>query len=192
MVFAVGWIFVLSGFAFMVYFLFYSVEYFYCVFHKNQVPFVGSSRRQRRAVVDCINKYYPDAKNCIEMGSGYGGLARYIARHTKLKVWALENMPYSVLVSRFFDLFCRANSQTIKSDVFEFIDNSKQNFDIAVAYLGPFCANEILRHNKKIKVLISLNFEVQGLEPVRVIDLKCGYVLYGFKKYPHKLFVYEF
>lgn len=187
-----GWCFVVVCCAFMIYFFCYAVEYFCCIYHKDQVPFVGSSRRQRRAVADCVNKFYPNAKTCIEVGSGYGGMARYIARHTKLKVWALENMPFSVFVSRVFDLFCRADSQTVKSDAFQFIDNSEHGFDIAVAYLGPVCSRKILNHTKKIKVFISLNFELKGLKPIRVIDLKHGSVLYNFKKYPHKLFVYEF
>ena len=55
------------------------------------------------------------------------------------------------------------------------------------------CATKIQQYKNKIRVLISLDFEIKGLNPVRVIDLsKNGYTLYNRVKYPHRLFVYNF
>ena len=48
------------------------------------------------------------------------------------------------------------------------------------------------QYKDKIDVLISLDFEIPNLKPKRIIDLKCGYVIYHKTKYPHKLFIYEF
>jgi hypothetical protein len=147
---------------------------------------------QQKAVAKYINDNYPNAQNIVECGSGHGGLARYIARKTNTNVIGLENGPFCVFLSRFFSLFCRANFQTINTDMFEYLDNTKNNFDVAIAYLGPSVTPLLQKYDKKIKVLISLNFEVPNLKPVRIVDLKKGFVLYNYKKYPHKLFIYEF
>ncbi|MBP3397794.1 MAG: hypothetical protein J6K82_02600 [Alphaproteobacteria bacterium] len=174
------------------YFMFLGLEYFYCVFFKHQVPFVSSSHRLRVAVAKQINDFYPDAKCAVEVGSGHGGLARYVARHTKLSVLALENMPFCIFMSRIGDLFCRAKSKTVWCDAFKFLDEYDGNIDIAIAYLGPKLTPMLKKYNKKIKVLIAMDFEIHDLVPVRVVDLKRGYVVYNGVKYPHKLFVYEF
>ncbi len=179
--------------AFVILFTFlYAIEYLWCVYIKDQVPFVGASRVQKKAVAKYINDNYPNAQNIVECGSGHGGLARYIARKTNTNVIGLENGPFCVFLSRFFSLFCRANFQTINTDMFEYLDNTKNNFDVAIAYLGPSVTPLLQKYDKKIKVLISLNFEVPNLKPVRIVDLKKGFVLYNYKKYPHKLFIYEF
>ena len=66
-------------------------------------------------------------------------------------------------------------------------------FDVAIAYLGPTATPMIQKYKDKIKVLISLDFEIKGLKPMRIIDMsKDGYTLYKRIKYPHRLFVYNF
>jgi len=42
-------------------------------------------------VVSEIIKNYPNAKNICEIGAGFGGLARAVARNTNANVYALEN-----------------------------------------------------------------------------------------------------
>lgn len=170
----------------------YAMEYVWCVYVKDQVPFVGASRLHKRAVSKYINDNYPDAKNIVECGSGHGSLARYVARKTNTNVIGLENGPFCIFLSRFFSLFSRANFKTINTDMFKYLDNTQNTFDIAIAYLGPTVTPLLQKYDKKIKVLISLNFEVPNLKPVQVVDLKKGFVLYQNKKYPHKLFIYEF
>ena len=170
----------------------YVIEYIWCVHIKSQVPFVGASRVQQKAVAKYINDNYPNTRNIVECGSGHGCLARYIARKTNTNVIGLENAPFCVFLSRFFSLFSRAKFQTINTDMFEYLDNTKNKFDIAIAYLNPTFTPLLQKYDKKIKVLISLNFEIPNLKPVRIVDLKRGFVLYNYKKYPHKLFIYEF
>lgn len=168
------------------------IEYAWCILVKHQAPFVASSHNQRKATAAQINQYYKNAKTIIEVGSGYGGLARYIARHTNKKVIGLENMPFCVCVARFFDFFSFGKSRTEFCDAFKYFQTTRKKIDVVVAYLGPTLTPKLLKYCKKIKVLISLNFEIPNITPTRIIDLRRGSVLYGGKKYPHKLFIYEF
>ena len=167
------------------------IEYIYCVVWKRQVPFVACSFRHKRAIVAQIKQFYPNAKSVVEVGSGDGALARYVARHTKARVYALENMPFCIFLSRIGDFFCFAKSKTVWCDAFEYLDKTDKKFDIAVAYLGPKLTPKLKKYNKKIKVLITMNFEIPDLTPVRTVNLKHGSVTYNGVKYPHKLFVYE-
>lgn len=167
------------------------IEYIYCVVWKKQAPFVACCFVHKRAIVAQIKQFYPDAKSVVEVGSGDGGLARYIARHTKARVYALENMPFCVFLSRIGDLFCFAKSKTIWCDAFEYLKKTDKKFDVAIAFLGPKITPKLKKYNKQIKVLISMNFEIPELKPVRTVDLKRGEITYGNKKYPNKLFVYE-
>ncbi len=43
-------------------------------------------------------------KKICELGSGFGGLARVIARNTKADVYALENMPFAAFMSKIIDI----------------------------------------------------------------------------------------
>lgn len=169
-------------------------EYVYCSHIKHQPPLVASPSCLRRATVEQIVKYYNKSKNICEIGSGFGGLARVIAMQTKANVYALENMPFSAFISKISDLLSRCkNNHTIWCDAFEYLDKTNKKFDVAVAYLGPTAIPKIQQYKNKIRVLISLDFEIKGLTPVRVIDLsKNGYILYNRVKYPHRLFVYNF
>ena len=65
-------------------------------------------------------------------------------------------------------------------------------FDVAIAYLGPTATPMIQKYKDKIKVLISLDFEIKNLKPKHVIDMGHGYTIYKRIKYPHRLFIYEF
>lgn len=169
-------------------------EYVYCANIKHQPPLVASPSCLRRNTVEQIVKYYNKSKNICEIGAGFGGLARAVAKQTKANVYALENMPFSAFVSKTCDLLsgCK-NNHTIWCDAFEYLDKTNKKFDVAVAYLGPTATPKLQQYKNKIRVLISLDFEIKGLNPVRVIDLsKNGYTLYKRVKYPHRLFVYHF
>lgn len=175
------------------YFFIKIFEYWYCAAIRKQVPFVPSSEKLRIAVVEQINAYFKNAKNIVEVGSGFGGLARYVAKKTNVNVVALENMIFSALVSKFLDLFQRnKKSKTVWIDAFEYLKNTNEKFDVALAYLGPEATPLLKNFANKIDFFISLDFEIEGLKPVRVFDLKSGYVIYKHRKYPHKLFVYDF
>lgn len=167
------------------------VEYIYCAFIRHQPPFVAANKKMRRAVADEILANYRNIKTVCEIGSGHGNLARYIARHCKVRVFALENMPFSVFVSKLFGMFGPWRCKTVWSDAFDWLDNNKEPVDIAVAYLGPRVMLRLKAYAVKFDVLISLDFEVPGLKPVRTIDVCPGHTVYAGKKYPHRLYVYE-
>lgn len=168
-------------------------ELVYCANIRHQPPLVSSNDLLRKHVVEQITAHYSKAKNICEIGSGFGGLARAVARKTKADVYALENMPFSAFVSKIFDkiTFCR-NNKTIWCDAFEYLDKTDKKFDIAIAYLGPTATPKIYHYKNKIKVLVSLDFEISDLKPKYVIDMGHGYTIYKRIKYPHRVYVYEF
>ncbi len=182
--------FVVIGYIFLMFKFF---EYFYCACVRHQPPFVASPDLSRKLVVSEIIKNYPNAKNICEIGSGFGGLARAVARNTNANVYALENMPFSAFVSKLFDKisFCK-NNKTIWCDAFEFLDNTDIKFDVAIAFLGPKLTPCIQKYTDKIKVLISLDFEIGCIKPTRIIEIGHGATIYQNIEYPHRLFVYEF
>lgn len=169
------------------------IEYVYCANIRHQPPFVPSPNKLRHLVVQEIALNYPDAKNICELGSGFGGLARMIAQKQQANVYALENMPFSVFISKLCDFLtgCK-NNKTIHCDIFDYLEKTNIHFDIAIAYLSPSMTPRIQKYRKKIDVLISLDFEIPGITPKRIIELKHGYTIYNKIKYPHRLLVYEF
>jgi len=144
------------------------------------------------AVVKEILTHYGTASNICEIGSGHGGLARYIACQCGVRVTAIENMPFSVLVSKIADVFCMGKCHTVWADAFEWLESVRAPMDIAVAYLGPVSTARLADYSDKFNVLISLDFKIPGMIPVRTIDVGGGYTLYRKQKYPHRLFVYQF
>jgi len=119
-------------------------------------------------------------------------LAHFIANNTNANVFAVENMPFSVFISKFLDIFHKGKNKTVWNDLFKYLDESDINFDVCVAYLGPDLTQKLLKYKHKMPVFISLDFEIAGIKPKRIIDLEHGHTLYKGKKYPHKLFIYEF
>ena len=63
--------------------------------------------------------------------------------------------------------------------------------DIAVAYMGPNVTPCLTKYSSKFDVLISVDFAIPELKPVRVVDVCNGIPPVGIK-YPHRLFIYEF
>ena len=188
------WIYLLLIVAilFDLYLAFKCIEFIYCAFIRRQPPLVSSTTKMRKVVIEQIKQTCPVAKNICEIGSGFGGLARMIAKNTNADVYALENMPFSAWVSKVCDkLFCK-NNKTIWCDAFKFLDNTDKQFDVAVAFLGPKLTPQMQKYANKIDVFISLDFEIPNLVPIYVIEIPGGYTEYNHKKYPHRLFVYKF
>ena len=167
------------------------VEYIYCSRIRQQPPLVSSNRGLRRLVLQQIKTYYPHAKNICEIGSGLGGLARYLAKNTNANMYALENMPFTVLGAKFFDFITGTRCKTIWCDAFKWLNDTDKKIDVAIAYLGPSFTTTLSKYKNKIHVIISLDFEIENMRPTRTIDLGHGYTLYNHKKYPHRVFVYE-
>lgn len=182
-------VFLLAGLD--IFLFFKNAEYAYCAFISHQPPFVPSNKYLRRAASDVICNYYPDTKLVCEIGSGFGGLARFVARRCNCDVIALENMPFSACVSWCCDFFCR-HSRTIRCDALAYMKNTDKHFDIAVAYLGPKLTPVLSEYKDKFSVLITLDFEIPEIRPTRIIDVGHGMTRYNGVLYPHRLFVYEF
>lgn len=174
----------------MVYLFLYNLERIICSV-RHQIPFVPSNKDLRNAVIKEIKTHYPNIKTACDIGSGYGGLAREIANKFNVRVWAFENMPFSAFISKMMDMITGTKSKTILCDAFEYIKKS-DGFDIAVAYLGPSVNPRLIELKTKVRVLITLDVPVMGLDAVRTIDLPNGATMYGREKYPHRLFIYEF
>ena len=166
-------------------------EYLYCIFIKKQPPLVLSSYYSRKALIDEINNNYKNVKTVLELGSGYGGLAKAIAKKSNKNVIGIENMPISIAVSGIINIFDK-KVKIIYSDIFEYLENTEDVYDMAIAYLSPKITENLLAYKNKFKVFVSFDFEIKNLKPKKVIDLKRGYTRYNYKKYPHKLFIYEF
>lgn len=168
------------------------VQQIYCSYFHKQVPLVPSSRNNRKFIIREIKENYKNAKYICEIGSGLGGLSRKIARNTNAKVIGIENMYLNVVVSKIFDFLSMTTSETVLCDAFEFLDKTKIHFDVAVAFMGPIETNFIAKYKNKIDVLISIDFELKNLKPNKVINTGAGYTLFNGKKYPHRLYIYNF
>ena len=178
-------------FGFLIYMAFAIAEKIYSVIAVGQYPNLASTAALRDAVVREIKTHYPNMKTACDIGAGYGGLARRIAKECDMHVLALENMLFSSFASKALDALTRSKSKTIKSDAFEYLKKSER-FDIAVAYLGPGVNAKLADLKGKARVLIALVAPVPGLKPARTIDLPSGWTRYSGARYPHRLFVYEF
>ncbi len=174
-----------------VYFFIKITEYLYCAIILKQPPFVPSSRYLRYALVKEIHKRYSNCRVACDIGSGYGGLARFVARQCGCRVVALENMPFSAVVSWLNNAFC-PSVRTVYRDAFKYLANTDEIFDVGIAYLGPDYVSQLLRYKKRFRVLITLDFEIPEMRPVRIIDVGHGMTRYNGVLYPHRLFVYEF
>ena len=167
-----------------------AIEYLWCTTHR-QIPFVASSTHLRCALVTEIEKHYPNATSLCDIGAGYGGLARFVARNRDMTVVALENMPFTITVARAMNLITRSHVKIIKCDAFSYLE-SAAHFDIGVAYLGPAVNHRLAEYRNAFDTIITFDVPIDGLRPTRTIDVGHGSTHYGRRKYPHKLFVYDF
>ncbi len=183
---------VLMG-VFILYKIIQNIERIICVFHFHQIPFVPSADALRCAVVQEIRTRYTNAKTVMEIGAGYGGLARQIARCTNATVYAIENMPFSFTVLKMFNFIFRTrNCIAIRADAFKYIRKMRRHIDIGIAYLGPGINDKLRPYAKKFRVLITLDAPIRGLKPTRIVDLsRYGSTRWNGIVWPHKLFIYE-
>lgn len=178
----------------IVYLILFCFEYNISIVRGN-IPFVASNRHHRRAVANEINTHYPTMQTACDVGSGYGGMSRYIARKCKINVVGLENMPVTAGISKIGDLFSRTRAKTIWCDAFGYLDTC-DGFDIGIAYMGPGVNDIIGKYRNKFRVIITLDVPIKNMRATRTIELGHGYTTYGrmlgrHYKFPHKLFIYE-
>ena len=193
MMFVMYVLYILLIFVFVLdlYLAFKFFEYLYCTHILKQPPMVASNYLLRQALVDYINTYHKNVKNICDIGSGFGGLVRLLAEKTNANVYGLENMPFSVLISRIYGWFYRTNSKIIWCDAFDWLDKSDIIFDVVVAYLGPDAIQKVLKYKNKMHILISMDFKLKNIKPVHVIKMS-GATRYKGNLYPHMLYVYKF
>ena len=180
--------------AFIAYKLIQNIERLMCVFVRRQIPFVPSERALRRETVREIISHYPHAKTVVEIGAGYGGMARKIARNTGAQVYAIENMPFTFFMLRLLNLLmCARRCTPIRADAFKYLTETKRHFDIGIAYLGPGPNKKLAQFANKFNVIITLDAPIAGLKPTRIVDLsRYGFTRWNGVPYPHMLFIYEF
>ena len=174
-----------------IYWLLRMVEFIWAGYIKRQIPFVASDNKLRMAVINEIKKDYPEYKTMCEIGSGYGGMARAVARGCGMRVTALENMPFTYFVARVLDFVSGARGvKTLRVDAFKWLGEYDGVFDIGLAYLGAGVNDRLIDYMHRFRVLFVLDVPMSNMVPVRVVDIGGGFTRYGDKKYPHKLFIY--
>lgn len=174
---------------FVVYMFIDSVEQVICHVRR-KIPLVPSTWRLRRAVVNEIRMNFPNMHTVIDIGSGYGGLARLIARRCKMDVVGVENMPFAATVSKIKDCITFSRNKTIWCDAFKYLENC-DGIDIGVAYMGPGFNEELYKYADKFQVLITLVMPADGMDATRIVTLPRGHTRYGRHLYPHKLYIYD-
>ncbi len=171
----------------------YVLEHIFSRRVKNQYPPVSCRSGHIRALIREIRTHYPNAKVGVDIGAGVGRLARAVSRGTGMYIYGIENMPVSICVARILNFLTGATRvRMIYADAFEYLANYDGRFDIGIAYLGPGMNYMLGPIMSKFRVVITLDVEIPGLTPTRIIDAGGGYTRYhGVGKYPHRLFVYE-
>lgn len=157
----------------------------------NQIPIVNSDHVIRRAVVREIRTRYPGARTVCEIGSGYGAMARKIARRCHVSVTGIENMPICATISRTIERLTCTQCRTVWDNAFKYLATGV-HFDIAVAYLGPVVNDRVISMRNAFDVLILIDVPARDVQPTHIVDIGHGYTRYGRDKYPHKLFIYDF
>lgn len=173
--------------------LFRNIEHAYCTFIKKQIPWVPSIKPLRRAVIHEIQKQIPNAKTAVEIGAGFGGMARMMAHDCDMNVWALENMPFCLLGMRIMNKITFShNCHIIACDAFKYLEQTRRKFDVGVAYMGPVDNKRLAPVLHKFRILITIDAPIPNVTPTYTVDLShYGFTRWGGKLYPHMLFVYR-
>ncbi len=181
---------VLAGVEF--YLLFRTVEHWWCLILKKQIPYMASDKKLRVAVANYISECCTGAKNVCEIGAGYGWLARHVAKKCGVSVQALENMPFTFGLAKILQLLSGPNSvQWVRCDAFNYLKGCNKKFDVGIAYLGPGVNDRLVDYLDCFGVLIVLDVPISNIKPFDVVEVGGGFTRYGRLKFPHKLFIYK-
>lgn len=152
---------------------------------RHSAPVFPSSRKLRKIVAREIRKNYKNSKSILDIGSGFGGLARKIAHENpQHHVYAVEQIFLLVVISQLLNIFSRRKVKFFHVDVFEFIKKSRK-FDIGVAYLFPPMMPQIKEIRTKFDILIILDFPLPNVKFSRKIEIDQG------KLSQHTVYIYE-
>lgn len=149
-----------------------SLSLFWTTF-STQVPFYPSHRLVWPCVLDLLPHKRESAIRLIEIGSGLGGMAMYIARHrADVIVEGVEIAPLPWFISK---LRSRIGGSAA---VFSLGDYQRIDFaayDLVFAYLSPAAMPDLwLKCKKEMRpdsLLVSYEFDVPGVSPTQIITL---------------------
>ena len=98
-------------------------------FFRKTAPELPSGQKLRDAVIAEIRSRYPDAGTAVDIGSGWGGMARRMAREfPKMQVTGIELMPLSFACSWLARLFFGPrNCRLVRGDVVRYLSKRHNN-----------------------------------------------------------------
>jgi hypothetical protein len=162
---------------------------FYYMVHPYKVFLVTTRLKGVGGVLsNIVQKYKKDSNHFIELGSGRAEVANYIAKNLASKnihfttIEAVEGDWFTHQIARFFSLFRKVKQVTyLNLDIFKY---QPPNNSLLYCYLFPRLLNRLYsRDYFKGHVLISLTFEIDGVQPTEVFTVE------NFQK---RIYVYDF
>lgn len=146
------------------------IEQLIC-FTKNMAPEVPSSSKLRTSVVKQIPIEFPNVKTIVDIGSGWGGMARLIAKsNPDAKVIGLEIMPSPFVYSKIRGVFIK-NLKFVFGNAFKYFAKSDEKFDVGIAYLLTPEMKNVENFLSRFAVLFALDFPLPDIEPAKKIKL---------------------
>jgi hypothetical protein len=167
--------------------LFFPDWFFRRIFNESAIP-IPSAKPLRIAVARQIKKYYSNAETILDIGSGWGGMSRFLARQfPDKKVTGIELMLMPFTYSKITNwICCVGNVRFVRANAFKFLRKSENNFDIGVAYLLTPAMAELSDFHDKLGAVLALDFPFPNIKPTRKINLHYKDCLGE-----HWLYVYE-
>lgn len=139
---------------------------------KSQVPFYPSRLAVWQEIVQLIPQHRPT--RVIDIGSGLGDMAMYLANQRPLcQAEGIEIAPLPWVVSQVRSFFKQSRAQFKMGDYY---DLNFADYDIIFAYLSPVAMpllwNKAIQEMRPGTLLISLEFEIQQMQPTTIITPK--------------------
>lgn len=165
--------------------IFVSIEQMISIF-MNRAPSISAGPKSRQAVIDEITKNFPNAKTIIDIGSGWGTMARAVAKKIpSAKVTGVEIM-LAPFVFSFISSAFKKNVKFVFGNAFKYLKEKNNKFDVGVAYLLTSEMRDVEKFLSKFDVLLAVDFPMPGVEPIKKIklhkDLIKQHWLYVYKK----------
>lgn len=140
-----------------------AIPFFTFVF--SMAPPVPSTRKSRRQVVKYIDTYIGESSSILEIGTGWGGMTRIVAKANpdkKIISYEISLIPY--LFSRLiFLIFPFKNVELHYGDAFKAMDKDEINPDCMIFYL---CSGLEQRMSDYNGFIITVNFPIKNRTPL--------------------------
>jgi len=143
--------------------------------YRTQVPYYPSALaiwQKVSALTHQFQAQYRPEVRVMEIGSGLGGFAMYIAKmHPEAKVEGVEVAPLPLLYSKLRSHLTHSSARFTLSDYQQL---NFAEYDIIFAYLSPAAMpslwDKAKQEQSNNQLLISLEFPVPGITPAQVIS----------------------